>query len=169
MYYIMCMEHENALIAAGETVLRENRFPSAEELSLVTSNASTGHDLMLLGMATECARSLRDTHKAMADLQAMIINPKTLATCTFDQRLAAMRTLMDFGKFQHSVIKEAHERVNISELNVDMVANDRKVKQTDGLSKSEKTVVREELIRLLKTTRTTTLDDGGEVGLADSV
>lgn len=163
------MEYENALIAAGETVLRDNRFPSAEELSLVTSNASTGHDLMLLGMATDCARSLRDSHKTLVQLQAMLTSPKLLATLNFDQKLALTRTIMDFSKYQHGFLKDVHERVDIAKLQVDMLANDNKVKQSDGYTKEEKMVLRQKLTQIIDTTRTYTKNALEEVPSAEEL
>jgi len=161
------MEYENALIAAGETVLRENRFPSAEELSLVTSNAATGHDLMLLGLATECARSLRDTHKALSQLQTMIIHPGLMAALTFDQKIVLTRTLMDLGKYQHGILKDARERVDVQRLQTDVLMNDDKVKPTDGMTKETKTVIRQRLMQTVETMRRFTPDDGAET--ADAV
>jgi hypothetical protein len=141
---------ENALIEAGEAVLKENRFPSVEELSLVTANASTGHDLMLLGMATDCARSLRDTHKSLAHIQGTLITPQIMASLNFEQRIILTRTLMELGKFQHGFLKDVHERVDVAKLQVDMLANDHKVRHTGEYSKEKKQVVRETLTHTIK-------------------
>jgi len=150
----------NALIEAGETVLSENRFPSAEELSLVTSNASTGHDLILLGMATDCARSLRDTHKALTHLQSTLTTPEIIANLEFEQRILLARTLLEFSKHQHNFIRDVHERVNVAKLHTDIVDNDHKVKQAVGMSKEERRVVRETLTRRI--TRTYAEQNNGD-------
>lgn len=153
----------NALIEAGETVLRDNRFPSAGDLSLVTSNASTGHDLMLLGMATDCVRSLRDTHQALTQIQGTLIKPEIIANLDFDQRIVLTRTLLEMSKHQHGFLKDVHERVNIQSLHSDMLANDPKIKRSDGLSKEEKKVIRETLHKITQTTTYRTDGNGQSV------
>lgn len=149
----------NELIAAGDRVLQNNEMPGVEELNLAISNAKTGHNLLMLGLAKSQGDSIRNLFGTMNLMESQLFTPETMASLSFEQRLALYKEAKHSTKFRFDFGRQVREDVNIGELQTDVLVNDKRIKTGSGLGKEERKVIREKLIQTITNTRTVTVDN----------
>lgn len=111
----------NELVAAGVQVLDKNSLPEATKLNLTISNAQTGEDLMLLGLAKGQGKNLANLFSTMDVLETQLFSEEAIEEMDFMQRLELYREAKSSIKFRTDFVRNVRKDVNTVQLQVDMV------------------------------------------------
>lgn len=163
------MSVATALIQAGKKVLDKNEMPSANELSLTVSNAEAGLNLVMLGIAQKQADRMVRVESVMELLEDQLFNPKAIETMTQDERMALYKEVKHTHKQGSDFIRDTRDDVNVSKLQMDMLANDKETKRVIGVEdRVSNKVIREQLIQTVEK-KYTISPNVAEVKMAEEV
>lgn len=142
------MSVATALIQAGKKVLDKNEMPSAQELSLTVSNAEAGLNLVMLGIAQKQADRMVRVEKVMDLLEEQLFDPAAIEKMTQDERMALYKEVKGTHKQGSDFIRQTRDDVNVSQLQMDMLSNDKEAKRAVGAEdRISSKVIREQLIK----------------------
>lgn len=147
------MSVTDLLINAGRTVLSENKMPTATDFNLTVSNANTGMNLVLMGLAQRQADHLLKVAEATELLEGQLTAPEAINSMTLHDRMALLDQLHKSFDQRTRFIKMVREDVDSAKLNLDMINSDPKVRVSAPTGVNPK-VVREILTKKVTETYT---------------